>query len=226
MLNRQKEQQRREVLARRDAMGEGVRAQFSHSLIRYADILLPDPEHFQQKWAPVLRETMRKNKELEQFVKSSETKTALEGQIISAFLPIRSEIDPRPLIAHLRAKAARLALPALLDKPAPHIIFRAFEAEDALIPMRFGTLGPPQTAPLVEPDVILLPLAAYDKRGNRIGYGGGHYDRAIADMRRRGLNPKLVGLAFSCQEMANIAAEAHDIKLDAILTEQGLRYFS
>jgi len=191
MLARQKEQQRREVLARRDRMDKAVRVHFSHSLVDYADVLLSTPS----------------------------------ACIVSTFLPIRSEIDPRPLMACLRTKSVRPALPALLHKPVAHIIFRAFEGEDDLIAMGFGTSGPREGAPIVEPDVILLPLAAYDGRGNRIGYGGGHYDRAIADMRARGFNPRLVGLAFSCQEVENIAAEAHDIRLDAILTEQGLRYF-
>jgi len=147
------------------------------------------------------------------------------GQIIAAFLPIRSEIDARPLMAYLQNQGAHLALPALLNKPNKHIVFRAFDREDTIVAMDFGTSGPSEMAPVVEPDLIFLPLAAYDGQGNRIGYGGGYYDRAIAGMRARGLNPHLVGLAFSCQEIEQVAVEPHDIKLDAILTEKGLTFF-
>jgi len=152
--------------------------------------------------------------------------TQPKGKIISGFWPIRSEIDPRPLMFLLAEKGAVLALPALIDKGGEKImIFRTFKPNQDLVPMGFDTWGPGPDADLVDPDIVLLPLAAFDAQGNRIGYGGGFYDRTVAQMRAHGLTPQLTGLAFDCQEVTNIAAEPHDIRLDGVLTESGPRYF-
>jgi len=149
-----------------------------------------------------------------------------KGKIIAGFWPIRSEIDPRPLMFALAEEGASLALPALIGQGKESVmVFRAFARGQGLVSMGFCTFGPGEAAALVEPDIVLLPLAAFDGQGNRIGYGGGFYDRTVAQMRFRGLTPQLIGLAFDCQEVENIAAEPHDIKLDAILTESGLRLF-
>lgn len=145
----------------------------------------------------------------------------LEGETVAAFWPIRSEIDPRPLMAALALRSNRLALPVLVKKDK--MIFRLFEDGTKLVAMPFGLKGPPATAAMVDPAVILLPLAAFDRQGSRIGYGRGYYDRAVADMRRRGLSPRLIGLAFDCQQVEDIPAEPHDVPLQAVLTESGLK---
>jgi len=151
---------------------------------------------------------------------------APQANVVSGFWPIRSEIDPRPLMFALSARGKRLALPALIGEGIERrMIFRSFEPVDELIAMGFDTFGPSIKAARLEPDLILLPLAAFDGQGNRIGYGGGFYDRTLAAMRARGLMPKLVGLGFNCQEVDFIAAEPHDIRLESILTESGLRQF-
>jgi len=148
------------------------------------------------------------------------------GKIFAGFWPIRSEIDPRPLMFALAEKGRRLALPALIERRGERwMVFRAFEPGQDLVAMGFGTSGPGEGAGCVDPDVVLLPLAAFDAGGNRIGYGGGFYDRTLAQMRARGMYPQLVGLAFDVQEVDAITAEPHDISLDAILTESGLRIF-
>jgi 5-formyltetrahydrofolate cyclo-ligase len=72
---------------------------------------------------------------------------------------------------------------------------------------------------------MLVPLAAFDRRGHRIGYGGGYYDRAIARLHQKGLQPTLIGIAFDCQEVASVPDEPHDVRLDAVLTETGYRRF-
>jgi 5-formyltetrahydrofolate cyclo-ligase len=146
------------------------------------------------------------------------------GTIVSGFLPIRSEIDARPLMAALRSMGARLCLPAVVSKT--EIVFRAFERKVALLPAGFGTLAPPADAEILEPALMLVPLSAFDARGHRIGYGAGHYDRAIARLIERAMPPRLIGLAFDCQEVAMVPDEAHDRPLDAILTEGGLRFFN
>lgn len=140
---------------------------------------------------------------------------------VSGFMPIRSEADIRPLMAGLRAKGAKLCLPVILDKTT--IVFRELHADRPLVPMGFGTFGPDEDCAVLEPSVMLVPLAAFDATGQRIGYGGGYYDRAIARLHRKGLFPRLVGIAFDCQEVASIPAEPHDMRLHAVLTESGMR---
>ena len=146
------------------------------------------------------------------------------GTIISGFLPIQSEVDIRPLMVRYRARGARLCVPAILDKLT--IVFRELIPGAPLIPTGFGTAGPGEDAAVLDPAVMLVPLSAFDRRGHRIGYGAGYYDRAIDRLRQKGLNPKLIGIAFDCQEVAHVPDEPHDICLDAMLTESGLRLFA
>ena len=146
------------------------------------------------------------------------------GTTISGFLPIRSEADLQPLMARWRGRGGRLCVPAIIDKQT--IVFRELVHGAALISTGFGTVGPTEDAPALDPDIMLVPLSAFDSRGHRIGYGAGYYDRAIHRLRQKGLSPKLIGIAFDCQEVAEVPAEPHDISLDAILTESGLRHFT
>lgn len=146
------------------------------------------------------------------------------GTVVSAFLPIRSEVDVRPLMAKLRARGARLCLPVILDKET--IVFRELVPGADLVVSGFGTSAPGPEAAVLDPEIMLVPLAVFDRRGHRIGYGAGHYDRAIARLREKGLAPRLIGIAFDCQEVPEVPFEPHDVSLDAILTEGGLRYFS
>ncbi|MGI2031218.1 5-formyltetrahydrofolate cyclo-ligase [Rhizobium panacihumi] len=146
------------------------------------------------------------------------------GTIVSGFLPIRSEVDLKPLMAALAEEGARLCLPAILDKTT--IVFREYRPDAELISMGFGTYGPAPHEPVLDPGIMLVPLAAFDQSGNRIGYGGGYYDRAIHQMHQKGHNPRLIGIAFDCQEVASVPVEPHDIRLDAILTESGYRPFA
>ncbi|MBB5752620.1 5-formyltetrahydrofolate cyclo-ligase [Prosthecomicrobium pneumaticum] len=139
---------------------------------------------------------------------------------VSAYHPIRSELDPGPLVAALRAGGASIALPVLVD--AETMRFRLWDEGERLVPAGFGTLGPPAGAAEARPDALLVPLAAFDGSGFRIGYGKGHYDRAIAAFHAAAHRPFLVGLAFAAQAVDKIPAEPHDIPLDAIVTEDGV----
>lgn len=142
------------------------------------------------------------------------------GAMVSGFWPIRSEPDIRPLMEGLRAIGARLCLPVVLDRET--IVFREYLAGASVVKTGFGTTGPDETAAVVDPDLMLVPLSAFDRVGHRIGYGAGHYDRAIARLDTLGKRPRLIGIAFACQEVASVPFEPHDIPLDAILTEEGL----
>lgn len=143
------------------------------------------------------------------------------GTIASGFFPIRSEVDIRPLMAGLKSRGARLCLPVILDRTT--IVFRELHADRPLVPMGFGTSGPDADCAELDPSLMLVPLAAFDAAGQRIGYGGGYYDRAIERLHRKGMNPRLIGIAFDCQEVSSVPAEPHDMRLHAILTESGLR---
>lgn len=145
------------------------------------------------------------------------------GTMLAGFWPIRSEPDIRPMLAHFQGLGVHLCLPAVIDLET--IVFRQWVGGSALHPAGFGTMSPGADAPVVDPDVLLMPLSAFDRRGNRIGYGAGHYDRAIYKLHQKGRLPRLIGIAFDVQEVPSVPAEPHDVALSAILTESGLRNF-
>jgi 5-formyltetrahydrofolate cyclo-ligase len=146
------------------------------------------------------------------------------GQIVSGFWPMRSEVDVRPLMFALREEGAKLCLPAILDKTT--MVFRELVRGAPMIEMGFGTVGPHEEAAVLDPEIMLVPLAAFDARGHRIGYGAGYYDRAIARLVEVGRSPRLIGIAFDCQQVERVPNEAHDVVLDEILTESGLHHFA
>lgn len=139
--------------------------------------------------------------------------------IISAYLPIRSEIDPRPLMATLQQRGARLCLPVVIDKQT--IVFRELIRGEKLVRAGFGTIGPDINAKTLNPTIMIMPLAGFDRHGGRLGYGAGHYDRAIARLVASGKKPRLIGLAFNIQMVDRVATEPHDQMLDMIITETG-----
>jgi len=94
-----------------------------------------------------------------------------------------------------------------------------------MVEMGFGTVGPHEEAAVLDPTMMLVPLAAFDARGHRIGYGAGYYDRAIAKLAAKGITPRLIGIAFDCQEVERVPEEDHDVIISEILTESGLRRF-
>lgn len=138
------------------------------------------------------------------------------GTIIGGFLPIRSEVDPRPLMALLADRGARLAVPAIVGAA---LEFRELVRGAELVPQKFGTFAPGPDAAVLDPTILLVPLAAFDRERHRIGYGRGFYDCAIAALRGKGIAPMLAGLAYAVQEVERVPAEAHDERLDIIVTE-------
>ncbi|NTJ43200.1 5-formyltetrahydrofolate cyclo-ligase [Agrobacterium larrymoorei] len=166
----------------------------------------------------------RQLKSLSIAAKGVEALAKFRGKIVSSFMPIRSEVDLRPLMGELHRRGISICLPVTLDRET--IVFREFLEGAELVKTGFGTTGPGEGAAVLEPEILLVPLSAFDARGHRIGYGAGHYDRAIAKLHAKGLNPTLIGIAFDCQEVPSVPAEAHDIALDAVLTESGMRHFN
>ncbi|MBI5162816.1 MAG: 5-formyltetrahydrofolate cyclo-ligase [Magnetospirillum sp.] len=142
------------------------------------------------------------------------------GAVVAGYWPMGDEIDPRPLLTRLAALGMRLALPVVVARGQP-LAFRAWRPDDVLEPGPHGTRHPAAAAPAVEPAVILLPLLAFDRRGFRLGYGGGYYDRTL-DRLPPPPQVRPVGLAFAAQEVAAVPHDGHDRRLDAVVTEAGL----
>jgi 5-formyltetrahydrofolate cyclo-ligase len=139
------------------------------------------------------------------------------GTIVSGYSPIRSEIDPVPLMRTLAAQGVRLALPAVMAR-GKSLAFRAWSPDDRLMLGPLGILEPSPAATEVVPDIMLVPLAAFDRLGHRIGYGAGHYDYTLAHL-RKAKAIAAIGLAFAAQEIEAVPALAHDVALDYVLTE-------
>jgi 5-formyltetrahydrofolate cyclo-ligase len=138
--------------------------------------------------------------------------------ILSGFMPLKSEINPLPLLQKLAEAGARLALPAIAGRDKP-LIMRAWEFGAPLDHGQWGIREPKPDAPEVEPDVLLVPLLAFDRAGHRLGYGAGYYDMTIH--RLRALKPvTAVGIAFAAQEVPKIPTTPRDERLDLVLTER------
>ena len=139
------------------------------------------------------------------------------GAIVSGYWPIRAELDPLPLMRQLAAHGAQLALPVIVTRDAP-LIFRAWTTDAQLLRGQLGIMEPSPDSIVVLPDIVLVPLAAFDRLGHRIGYGAGHYDRTFAQL--RAAKPIIaIGLAFDVQEIDAVPALSHDVALDYVLTE-------
>src|SRR4051812_2507725 len=138
------------------------------------------------------------------------------GTVVAGYSPIRNEIDPAPLMQSLAAKRARLALPVVPAR-GKSLIFRAWNPNDRLMLGPLGILEPSPAAAELIPDIVLVPLAAFDRAGHRIGYGAGHYDVTLAHLRKR--KTLAIGVAFVAQQIAAVPAAAHDVQLDLVLTE-------
>jgi 5-formyltetrahydrofolate cyclo-ligase len=143
----------------------------------------------------------------------------LRSAVVAGYAPIGGEFDPEPAMRRFAEVGARLARPAVRDRQGG-LEFHVWREGDPLSPDALGVPAPLPASERVIPDLILAPLLAFDRRGGRLGQGGGYFDRAIAGLRARG--PLFVlGLAFAGQEVGEVPLEAHDAWLDAVLTEAG-----
>jgi 5-formyltetrahydrofolate cyclo-ligase len=142
------------------------------------------------------------------------------ARAVSAFWPIRDEPDALPLIAALAAHGFRTALPVTVSRAEP-LVFRQWRPGDPTLPGAMKIPEPLASAEAVDPDLLFVPLACFDRRGHRIGYGAGHYDRTLALLRAAA--PTIaVGIGYGAAETPDIPDEAHDQRLDFILTEREL----
>jgi 5-formyltetrahydrofolate cyclo-ligase len=183
---------RTRLRTRRDALPEAARAAWSR--------------HLAEAGAAALRERI------------------VPATVVAAYWPLRSEADPRPLAQALAAAGARLCLPVV---DGEQMQFRAWDGSEAdLVPAGFGSFGPAATAEPLVPTLVLVPLLGFDARGHRLGWGKGYYDRYLAQRAAAAKPPAgrpfAVGVAFASQQVPAIPNEAHDVPLDAVLTEGGL----
>lgn len=148
----------------------------------------------------------------------------ISGAEIALFAPFRDEIDTFPLAETLRLKRARLSLPVVMGRGEP-LLFRRWEERAHLPPSGpFAIPTPGSGAEVVQPAIVLVPLAAFDRRGFRIGYGGGFYDRTLARLRTEN-DVLAIGYAFSCQEVEKVPQEPHDERVQAVVTDEAVHIF-
>lgn len=141
------------------------------------------------------------------------------GGCVAGYAAIRSELDPRPALERLHDRGFRICLP-VVEGPARPLHFRLWEPASPLVAGAFGAMVP-DAGSAAEPDLLIVPLLAFDAHGFRLGYGGGYYDRTLETLRAQRAVTAL-GLAYAAQAAAAVPVEPTDQKLDAIVTETGL----
>ena len=148
---------------------------------------------------------------------------------VAAYLTNDAEMDPQPLIERLWAVGKRVYLPIMRR---PRMWFVPYTADSELVANRFGipepNVSPDARIPLAALDLVLMPLVAFDDAGNRLGMGGGYYDRTFAFLQRRAQprNPRLLGIAYELQRLPALPVEPWDMPLSGIVTERGLQHFA
>jgi 5-formyltetrahydrofolate cyclo-ligase len=142
----------------------------------------------------------------------------VDGQVVSGFHPFGSEISTLPLLGVLARKNCVIALPVVQGKGLP-LLFRRWMPGEALVLGLWDIPIPPDSEPLVEPDVLLVPMLAFDRQGHRLGYGGGFYDRTLAGLRARKAIVA-IGVAYHAQGVEEVPHDHLDQRLDYIMTER------
>lgn len=143
-----------------------------------------------------------------------------KGKVLSGYMPMRTEIDPLPAMA---VHQGPVGVPVIMAKATP-LRFREWSPGCRMVEGTFKAMIPEEGA-WVEPEVLIVPLLAWDRRGFRLGYGGGFYDRTLAGLRARG-KVLAVGFAFAAQEVAEVPIDQFDQRLDAVVTEKGVTVFA
>ena len=142
------------------------------------------------------------------------------GACIAGYMPIRTEVSPMATLDALDELGFALCLPVVIGKDRP-LAFHSWRFGGALVDGAFGAAVPAKGAD-VSPDIVITPMVGFDKRGYRLGYGGGFYDRSFAGMER----VVVVGFAYSAQEVPRVDEDATDVKMDVLVTENGVVDFS
>jgi 5-formyltetrahydrofolate cyclo-ligase len=145
------------------------------------------------------------------------------GAVISAYWPLDGELDPRPAMERLARRGHELALPRMQGRLQP-LRFHRWGLDDRLVEGPFRVMEPSETEPVLRPDVVLVPLLAFDRAGRRLGYGAGFYDRTLAALRAEMPGLLAVGVAFAGQELGEVPNGPNDEALDGVVTEEALHW--
>ncbi|HKA78893.1 MAG TPA: 5-formyltetrahydrofolate cyclo-ligase [Xanthobacteraceae bacterium] len=193
---------------------------------------MPDQQAIDDLKATLRREALARRDALPPEVRSAAAQTIAArpfpvavppGAIVSGFMPMKSEINPLSLMRTFAEAGAALALPAVAGKGRP-LIMRAYAFSEPLASGVWGIREPRADAPEVFPDILLVPMLAFDRHGHRIGYGAGYYDMTIAALRAK--KPVVaVGIAYAAQEIAEVPTTPRDARLDLVLTENEVMDF-
>ncbi len=143
--------------------------------------------------------------------------------VTALFWPIGDEVDLRPLMERLVREGRPVVLPCTPNEPAP-LTFRRWTPEASLKPGPMRTMEPNAGAPVLQPNILFVPLLAFDSVGRRIGYGGGFYDRTLAALRQSS-TIKAYGVGFAGQQVPRVPTDALDQALDGVITERGVAFF-
>lgn len=144
--------------------------------------------------------------------------TVKPSGVVGSYWAIGDEADPAAIEERLAAKGIALALPALAGEGP--LVFRRFRKGDPLVDAPFGTREPAPGCPAVTPDIVIVPLLAFDKHGHRLGYGRGYYDRTLRALRAGGAIVA-AGIAYAAQRIKRVPYDANDERLDLVVTEEG-----
>lgn len=146
-----------------------------------------------------------------------------KDKVIAGYWPLGDELDCRPALEALARTGVQVALPVVAGQ-GQVLLFRSWKPGDTLDQGPFGTMHPGPRAAVVCPQLLLVPLIAFDLEGNRLGYGAGYYDRTISSLRANG-GVSAIGLAYDCQRVDMVPADSHDQPLDAVLTPSNTLWF-
>ena len=142
-----------------------------------------------------------------------------DATTVAGYRPIRNEVDITEAMQHCADRGQRLCLPVIEAQDKP-LFFRRWRMSDVLEKGRYGVDVPPIDAPTARPDVVIVPLVAFDRNGHRLGYGAGYYDRTIRALRALQKPMQIIGVAYGFQEVEHIPADINDEKLDVIVTDK------
>lgn len=142
-----------------------------------------------------------------------------EGSLIASYYNFATEMPMRPLVQALRERSYKILLPIIPGRAIP-LKFGIYDSDDGLVPGWKGILEPPVPPEIIEPDILFVPLLAFNRDLYRLGYGGGYYDRTLAHLRSK-KTVTAIGIGFECQLVDKLPLELHDTRLDGIATEAG-----
>lgn len=204
----------------------------------YSSLLKPKPFLLSRKWAmDTFMELSEKSKlrnflrhQRDQYAQTHDIKASSQevlnnliaaaivppGVVIGGYWPTKSEVDVRLFLSYFLNHGHVWALP-VVQAPDKSVVFRQWRPGNLLVSGAYNILTPDETAPLVIPTILLVPMMGFDPQGYRLGQGGGYFDRTIADLRAHH-SIRVIGIAFDCQEVESIPRQDHDERMDYIIT--------